>query len=308
MVHTHSNSKHGEGRECVITRRACFSSSHRYWLPEKSPEENFALFGKCSLAPGHGHNYELIVSMGGELDPYGMVLNLSDVKHSIRDKVTEPLDFRFLNEVWPEFDITKKNGILPTTEALVRIIWNRLKNDLPLTALRLYESPSLWADYYGKNMEALLTVQTHFNAAHRLAKDEISLSENKKIYGKCARVNGHGHNYFLDVTVRGQIDSRTGMICDLPSLQSLIDDLVLEPLDHTFLNKDIEYFKTCVPTCENIALYISDILNSPIKNIGANLHKIRLQESPNNAAEIYVETGINNSLRLSLENNLVTQA
>ena len=308
MVHTHSNSNHGEGRECVITRRACFSSSHRYWLPEKSPEENFALFGKCSLAPGHGHNYELIVSMGGELDSYGMVLNLSDVKHSIRDKVTEPLDFRFLNEVWPEFDITKKNGVLPTTEALVSIIWNRLNNDLPLTALRLYESPSLWADYYGKNMEALLTVQTHFNAAHRLAKDEISLSENKKIYGKCARVNGHGHNYFLDVTVRGQIDSRTGMICDLPSLQSLIDDLVVEPLDHTFLNKDIEYFKTCVPTCENIALYISDILNSPIKNIGANLHKVRLQESPNNAAEIHVETGINNSLRLSLENNLVTQA
>tara|TARA_Y100000589_G_scaffold303547_1_gene315996 strand:+ start:762 stop:1688 length:927 start_codon:yes stop_codon:yes gene_type:complete len=308
MVHTHSNSNHGEGRECVITRRACFSSSHRYWLPEKSPEENFALFGKCSLAPGHGHNYELIVSMGGELDSYGMVLNLSDVKHSIRDKVTEPLDFRFLNDVWPEFDITQKNGILPTTEALVSIIWNRLNNDLPLTALRLYESPSLWADYYGKNMEALLTVQTHFNAAHRLAKDEISLSENKKIYGKCARVNGHGHNYFLDVTVRGQIDSRTGMICDLPSLQSLIDDLVVEPLDHTFLNKDIEYFKTCVPTCENIALYISDILNSPIKNIGANLHKVRLQESPNNAAEIHVETGINNSLRLSLENNLVTQA
>ena len=187
----HSKSKHGEGRECVITRRACFSSSHRYWLPEKSPEENLALFGKCSLAPGHGHNYELIVSMGGELDSYGMVLNLSDVKHSIKDKVTEPLDFRFLNDVWPEFDITKDSGILPTTEALVSIIWNRLKNDLPLTALRLYESPTLWADYYGKKMEALLTVQTHFNAAHRLAKDEISLSENKKIYGKCARVNGH---------------------------------------------------------------------------------------------------------------------
>ena len=169
MALTHSKSKHGEGRECVITRRACFSSSHRYWLPEKSPEENLALFGKCSLAPGHGHNYELIVAMGGELDEYGMVLNLSDVKHSIKDKVTGPLDFRFLNEVWPEFDITSDEGILPTTEALVRIIWNRLKNDLPLTSLRLYESPSLWADYYGKKMEALLTVQTHFNAAHRLS-------------------------------------------------------------------------------------------------------------------------------------------
>ena len=178
MAQIHSKTKHGEGRECVITRRACFSSSHRYWLPEKKAEENFALFGKCSLAPGHGHNYELIVSMGGALDEYGMVLNLSDVKHSIKDKVTGQLDFRFLNEVWPEFDMTKDEGILPTTEALVSIIWNRLSNDLPLTSLRLYESPILWADYYGKKMEALLTFQTHFNAAHRLAKDEISLTEN----------------------------------------------------------------------------------------------------------------------------------
>ena len=307
MTLTHSKSQHGEGRECVITRRACFSSSHRYWLPEKSPEENLDLFGKCSLAPGHGHNYELIVSMGGELDANGMVLNLSDVKNSIRNKVTGLLDFRFLNEVWPEFDVTKDKGILPTTEALVRVIWNRLKNDLPLTSLRLYESPNLWADYYGKKMEALLTVQTHFNAAHRLAKDEISLTENKKIYGKCARINGHGHNYFLDVTVRGKIDPRTGMICDLPSLQTIIDDLIVEQLDHTFLNKDIEYFKTCVPTCENIALYISDILSVPIKNIGANLHKIRLQESPNNAAEIYLEQRISNSLQINLKDKLVTQ-
>ena len=307
MAITTSYSKHGKGRECVITRRACFSSSHRYWLPEKSPEENFALFGKCSLSPGHGHNYELIVSMGGELDSDGMVLNLSDVKHSIKDKVTGQLDFRFLNDVWPEFDMSNDKGILPTTEAIISVIWNRLKNDLPLTSLRLYENPNLWADYYGKPMEALLTVQTHFAAAHRLAKEEISFDENKKIYGKCARVNGHGHNYILDVTVRGKIDQRTGMICDLPSLQTIIDDLVVEQLDHTFLNKDIAFFKTCVPTCENIALYISDILSSPIKNIGANLHKVRLQESPNNAAEIYVEQNIPNSLQINLENSLVTQ-
>ncbi|KGF95497.1 6-pyruvoyl tetrahydrobiopterin synthase [Prochlorococcus marinus str. MIT 9123] len=246
--------------------------------------------------------------MGGELDSDGMVLNLSDVKHSIKNEVTGQLDFRFLNDVWPEFNIYSEDGILPTTEALVKVIWNRLKNDLPLTSLRLYESPTLWADYSGKNMEALLTVQSHFNAAHRLAKDEISLSENKKIYGKCARINGHGHNYFLDVTVRGQINPRTGMICDLPSLQSIIDDLIVEQFDHTFLNKDIEYFKTCVPTCENIALHISDILASPIKNIGANLHKIRLQESPNNAAEIYVEQTIPNSLQRNLENSLFAQA
>ena len=78
------------------------------------------------------------------------------------------------------------------------------------------------------------------------------------------------------------------MVCDLSSLQEIINDLVVEQLDHTFLNKDIEFFHNCVPTAENIALYISEILKKPIHNLGATLHKIRLQESPNNAAEIYV--------------------
>ena len=297
---------HGEGRECVITRRACFSASHRYWLPELSEDDNSACFGPCALAPGHGHNYELIVSMAGKLDQFGMVLNLSDVKHAIKKEVTSQLDFRFLNNAWPEFDITKPEGCLPTTESLLRIIWKRLIPHLPIIDLRLYESPTLWADYNGDAMNAFLTVQTHFAAAHRLAREDLSQVENEKIFGKCARPNGHGHNYLVDITVKGQIDPRTGMICDLSALQRLIDDLVVEPFDHTFLNKDIPHFSTCVPTAENIALHISDQLKSPIKAIGAKLHKIRLQESPNNAAEVYAESTQSGSNSLSLESYVST--
>ncbi len=289
MIETSFKAKHGQGRNCVITRRACFSSSHRYWLPEFSEDDNFARFGACALAPGHGHNYELIVSMAGELDTAGMVLNLSDVKRFIRDEITDQLDFRFLNDVWPEFDLTNPKGCLPTTEALVRVIWTRLRPHLPITALRLYEHPRLWADYLGNAMDAYLTIRTHFAAAHRLAQEDLSQEENEKIYGKCARPNGHGHNYLVDVTVRGSIDERSGMVCDLAALQCLINDLVIEPFDHTHLNKDIKHFKDCVPTAENIALHIVDLLSKPIQAIGVNLHKIRLQESPNNAAEVYAE-------------------
>ena len=71
--------------------------------------------------------------------------------------------------------------------------------------------------------------------------------------------------------------------------QHRVDDLVLEPFDHTFLNKDVPFFSECVPTAENIALHIADRLSAPIKAIGASLHKVRLQESPNNAAEVYAE-------------------
>ena len=248
------------------------------------------------MAPGHGHNYELIVSMAGGLDANGMVLNLSEVKHAIRSEITEQLDFRFLNEAWPEFDITRSEGCLPTTEALVRIIWSRLANQLPLVALRLYESSGLWADYLGQTMDAYLTIRTHFAAAHRLARPELSQEENEQIYGKCARPHGHGHNYLVDVTVRGSIDPRTGMVCDLAALQRLVSDLVVEPFDHTFLNKDVAHFAECVPTAENIALHIVDRLTTPVRAIGAQLHKVRLQESPNNAAGVYAEAPALNAM------------
>lgn len=281
---------HGEGRGCVISRRATFSASHLYWLPELSAAENQARFGRCALAPGHGHNYELVVAMGGPLDADGMVLNLSDVKHAIRREVTDPLDFRFLNEAWPEFDLGTLGGRLPTTEALAQAIWSRLAPHLPLMGLRLYEQPTLWADVLGNPMEAFLSIRTHFAAAHRLARPELSAAENDTIYGKCARPHGHGHNYLLDVTVRGAIDPRTGMVCDLAELQGIVQELVVEPFDHTFLNKDVEHFATCVPTAENIALHIVDLLTAPIAATGARLHKVRLQESPNNAAEVFAET------------------
>jgi 6-pyruvoyltetrahydropterin/6-carboxytetrahydropterin synthase len=80
------------------------------------------------------------------------------------------------------------------------------------------------------------------------------------------------------------------MVCDLAALQQLVEDLVVEPFDHTFLNKDVAHFASCVPTAENIALHIADILSAPIAATGARLHKVRLQESPNNAAEVFAET------------------
>ncbi|MGB5972472.1 MAG: 6-carboxytetrahydropterin synthase, partial [Nodosilinea sp.] len=78
--------------KCTINRRAQFSASHRYWLSELSPAENEQRFGPCADFPGHGHNYVLYVSMAGDLDEYGMVLNLSDVKHVIKQEVTAQLD------------------------------------------------------------------------------------------------------------------------------------------------------------------------------------------------------------------------
>lgn len=276
------------GHKCVIHRRAQFSASHRYWLPTLSETENQQRFGLCARSPGHGHNYVLYVSMLGEVDEYGMVLNLSDVKPIIRREVTSHLDYSHLNDVWPEFQHT-----LPTTEAIARVIWQRLEPHLPLVQIRLFEHPELWADYLGEDMDAFLTVKTHFSAAHRLARPDLSFEENSRIYGKCARPNGHGHNYHLEVQVKGSMDPQTGMIVDLGALQQVIDDVVIEPFDHTFLNKDIPYFETVVPTAENIALHIQDLLKAPIQALGVQLFKITLMESPNNSCEVYCDGPVN---------------
>lgn len=268
--------------ECIINRRSQFSASHRYWLPELSEAENLQQFGSCSRFPGHGHNYVLYVSIGGELDEYGMVQNLSEVKQVLKREITSQLDFSYLNEAWSEFQQT-----LPTTENLARVMWQRLAPHLPLVNIQLFEHPELWADYQGNGMEAHLTISTHFSAAHRLARPDLSFAENSEIYGKCARPNGHGHNYHMEVTVKGEIDPRTGMIVDLDALNKVIDQYVVEPFDHTFLNKDIPYFAKIVPTAENIAIRIRELLQQPIQEIGAKLYKVKLIESPNNSCEVY---------------------
>ncbi|MCS6782611.1 MAG: 6-carboxytetrahydropterin synthase [Gloeomargarita sp. SKYBB_i_bin120] len=269
---------------CIIRRRAQFCASHRYYVPQWSEAENWQRFGKGSLFPGHGHNYTLYVAIVGEIDDCGMVSNLSEVKHVIRREVVEPLDNCFLNDTWPEFRQT-----LPTTEFIAYTIWQRLRSHLPLAQIQLYEHPELWAEYRGDAMNAYLTVGTHFSAAHRLARPDFSEAENYATYGKCARPHGHGHNYHLEVTVRGEIDPVTGMVVDLVALQRLIEQEVVEPLDHTFLNKDIPYFWEVVPTAEHIAVYIAQQLREPIRRLGAELHKVKLVESPNNACEIYAE-------------------
>ncbi|MEA5599110.1 6-carboxytetrahydropterin synthase [Rivularia sp. UHCC 0363] len=276
--------------QCIVNRRAQFSASHRYWFPELSEAENTEKFGACANFPGHGHNYVLFISLQGELDEYGMVLNLSDVKQVIKREVTSQLDFSYLNDAWEEFQ-----EILPTTENIARVIYKRLLPYLPIIRVQLFEHPQLWADYMGNSMEAYLTVSTHFSAAHRLASPKLSDEENVEIYGKCARPHGHGHNYHLEITVKGEIAKRTGMLVDLGALNKVIDDYVVEPFDHTFLNKDIAYFAEVVPTAENIAIHISNILRQPIAQLGANLYKVKLIESPNNSCEIYCTNQKSNS-------------
>jgi 6-pyruvoyltetrahydropterin/6-carboxytetrahydropterin synthase len=134
-----------------------------------------------------------------------------------------------------------------------------------------------------------LTRQYQFSAGHRLHSESLSAEENRRVYGKCNNPNGHGHNYLLEVTVAGPIDSATGMVFDLVALDRIVAEYVLEKLDHMNLNLDVETFRAVVPTTENLCRDIYDRLRAPLEKADfrgrVQLDRIRLQETRLNSFE-----------------------
>jgi 6-pyruvoyltetrahydropterin/6-carboxytetrahydropterin synthase len=131
-------------------------------------------------------------------------------------------------------------------------------------------------------MKVYLTRRYLFSAAHRLHNPALSEDENHETYGKCNHPHGHGHNYFLEVTVSGQIAAATGMICDLALLDSAVKSEILERFDHKNLNA-LPEFSATVPTTENLALEIEGILSRIA--LPAHLEGIRVEETANNSFE-----------------------
>jgi 6-pyruvoyltetrahydropterin/6-carboxytetrahydropterin synthase len=114
-------------------------------------------------------------------------------------------------------------------------------------------------------MKVKVTRKEHFNAAHRLFNPEWSDEKNASVFGKCANLNYHGHNYELLVSLTGEPDKATGYVYDLKALSDIIRDNVIRKFDHRNLNLDTEYFKDLNPTAENIAIVIWQILREKIE-------------------------------------------
>jgi 6-pyruvoyltetrahydropterin/6-carboxytetrahydropterin synthase len=131
-------------------------------------------------------------------------------------------------------------------------------------------------------MKAHLTRRYMFSASHRLHNDAMSVAENFATYGKCNNPYGHGHNYALEVTVGGQLDPRTGMICNLVDLDNFVQREVLEHFDHQNLNFLPEFAST-VPTTENLSIVIYEILQRGFHQ--AHLEKVRFEETMMNSFE-----------------------
>jgi 6-pyruvoyltetrahydropterin/6-carboxytetrahydropterin synthase len=265
-----------------MTRKVTFSSGHRYWFEHLRPEENKALFGEWASPFNHGHNYILDVEVKGTVDPVtGMVVNIKDVDAVLKRQLLPRFANRSIND---EIEYFRTNA--SCLENLLDYLWQEINAiGLPpqatLTHLKLEEMPLLYGEFDG--MKTTITRIYEFAASHRLDAPLLTHDENIGLYAKCNNPNGHGHNYLLEVTVSGERDPKTGMLCDISSLDRAVEEQVVDRYDHKNLDLDIPEFSGVITTSENVSEEIFRRLDG---NIPATLERVRLHETARNIFEV----------------------
>ncbi len=131
---------------------------------------------------------------------------------------------------------------------------------------------------------AYLTRRYRLSASHRLHSEAYTDEQNQAVYGKCNNPHGHGHNYFIEITVAGPVDAATGMVCDLAKLDAFAQTNLLNRFDHINLNT-LDTFRDVVPTTENLTVEVSRIFE---EFPGAKLTGVRIEETGNNSFEFSV--------------------
>ncbi len=132
----------------------------------------------------------------------------------------------------------------------------------------------------------------HFNAAHKLYNENWSKEENEAVFGGCANANWHGHNYELEVCLKGTIDPETGFVVNLKDLSKLINDRIIDKVDHKNLNLDVDFMKGKATSSEVLVVEFWKQICDEIPAISDNravLHSLRLYETPRNFVEYYGE-------------------
>ncbi|MGY6562229.1 MAG: 6-pyruvoyl trahydropterin synthase family protein [Luteibaculaceae bacterium] len=134
-----------------------------------------------------------------------------------------------------------------------------------------------------------ITRKERFNAAHKLWNDNWSAEKNFEVFGKCANVNWHGHNFDLFVTVKGEPHPETGFVMDLKRLSDIINIRAIDYLDHKNLNLDVPFMLGKMASTENLAIEIWKQIEADIKAEGVELHSVKLYETENNFVEYFGE-------------------
>jgi 6-pyruvoyltetrahydropterin/6-carboxytetrahydropterin synthase len=210
-------------------------------------------------------------------------VNLADVKRELRARVVDPWDGRCLDG---------RNGApdLRTPERLAKGIWDALGGRLggrALCRVRLVQEPHLTVDFRGGS-DVDVTRTYEFSASHRLHSAALTEEENRRVFGKCNNPAGHGHNYVLQVTLRGE-PGESGEVVRAAEVDRIVGQAVVDRWDHRNLNEDLSEFAHVNPTAEEIVRVAWGRLEKPLRTAapGARLHRLKLLETPRNHVEYF---------------------
>jgi 6-pyruvoyltetrahydropterin/6-carboxytetrahydropterin synthase len=257
-----------------------FSAARSTRSPFLSETENRALFGAAASAGGHGHGYRLRVTLAGGCDEAsGTIAPDAEVAGSLRD-IHGLLDHRNLN-----LDVPELAGRPTTTECLAAFILDRLRRDLPVSRVRLHETPRFFAE--AGSTGVCLGLAREFSAAHCLSRRDLSPEDNLRLYGKCANPNGHGHRYAVEATIRGALDARSGTLADLGRFEAALTG-ALAAWDGRHLDRETDDFRDLQSTGENIVLVLWPRLGTVLPQ---RLSRLRLQETENNRFALRAAAG-----------------
>jgi 6-pyruvoyltetrahydropterin/6-carboxytetrahydropterin synthase len=233
-----------------------FSAAHRTHAPRLSKAANQALFGICNNPNGHGHNYQVEVITSPEFD--------------VSNKIWMELDHRNLSE-----DVLELQNHNVVTETIAAYISEKVSQ---AKKVRVWETSDFYAEYLSMPQVYRLGRKYRFHAAHRLNSNYFSEAENQSIFGKCNRLDPHGHTYVVQVSVQGELDPASETAYDINCMDQAAEK-ILNELDYKFLDLDIPYFLDHTSTGENIVHYLYNQFESQLQQ---SLVEVRLWETPKN--------------------------
>jgi len=273
-----------------LTKRSEIATSHRCVNPHWNRERTRSVYGDETRH--HGHNYLVEATLSGTVDPHtGMVVNIKDVKAALK-QVLADYDHRDMNGDVPAF-----SDFAPTTERLARAMFDALTATLSagrLERLRLFETEdTLYETFHEVSPlrqpptggAMLITRRYTFSAAHRLHSPHLSEADNATLFRDCNNPNGHGHNYTLEVTVKGDVNADSGLAANHQSLDETIKKAVVDRYHYCHLNDDLPEFADQVTTSENIVKIIWSTLAERLGNDA--LYRVKLGETRDNYFEYF---------------------
>ena len=270
----------------LLSRAISFSIGRRLYHPDWDQQTNQRVFGRA-IGP---HGVELcwrVVLRGPVSAEDGMIVNIAAIKPLLA-QVAARLENRFLDREFGFFQVSR-----PTAENIARYLLINFPDSVDgaqVHRIELDQSNGVRVEIVASQSANVMKVSYcyEFAAAHRLFAPTLSDQENWRRFDKCSNPAGHGHNFQLRVWVEGEPDAESGFVINPTLLNGIVEEEVYERFDHKHLNEDCPEFTQTgiVPTSENLAKVIFDLLRVRLDSEGYRLARVGLQETQKNYFEV----------------------